>query len=185
MTLHAGKHLILHMRARLRPRQHPRHSSWVSGRSEISLSQPPHNRALEGRTRRSAVLIPSVIWVFVTSTFARSRAPAPCILFSLLILLHDLHIGAMKHPHLLIHTCPPTSARCRQSLNEQSPRRRPVASSACRSQEEPPATASELPSIFHASTGTLKRRTPILRNDLTPCIDSKLCFYILSLIRGK
>ena len=135
--LHAGKHLILHMRARLRPRQHPRHCSWVSGRSEISLSQPPHNRALEGGTRRLAVLIPSVIWVSVTSTFGRSRAPAPCILSSLLILLHDLHIGAMKHPHRLIHTCPPTSARCGQSLNEQSPRRRPVASSACRSQEEP------------------------------------------------
>jgi hypothetical protein len=74
-------------------------------------------------------------------------------------LLHGLQMGAMTHPILASHTCPPTSAMLGHPSNEHRPRRRPVTASASAIHEPVRyGTASALPSMFHASTGSRRRR---------------------------
>lgn len=89
--------------------------------------------------------------------FLRSRDPPPCIRESLSLLLHGLQMGAMQTPNRATQTCPPTSALFAHPSNEQKPRVLPVARSASFSQLPLLALASELPSTFHACTGSRMR----------------------------
>lgn len=101
--------------------------------------------------------------------FARKREPPPCLRAMFRGLLHGLQMGAMTHPMDRTHTCPPTSAMLGHPSNEHRPRRRPVIASA--SVIHAPVrsgTASAVPSAFHASMGSCRRRMSPTAGGMTP-----------------
>ena len=73
--------------------------------------------------------------------------------------LHDLQMGATKHPSPRIHTWPPTWAPLEQPAKEHFPRLRPVALSHSCIHDPPHGRPSELPSTFHASTDPVRWTT--------------------------